>query len=418
MTEDVFEKKDRFFGVGTFDDPYPRLGELQAACPMHEGSLSGLFGTVGADNTIFPEDSYVTVLSFDEGDRVLKEPETFSSSWYHPSLGEVIGRTILEMDPPEHRRFRLLLQGAFSRREVERWESGFIRDILDRAIDRFAPLGHADLSQDFAFLYPIEVTAVAAGLPVSDLDAFYRFTAVLTNVAVSQEERLAASASLGEMIQELIDERRRDPQQDLISVLVQARLTDEEAAVSGSGARTLTDAEIVAFLRLLVPAGAQTTYRAMTNLLYGLLTHPDQLDAVRRDRSLIPQAVEEAVRWEVPLTFTARTVTTDTEVCGHAVRAGRQVEVSIGAANRDPQRWPDPERFDLFRAQKRHLGFGNGVHVCLGIHLARVELRCALEALLDRLPDIRLDPAAPPPSITGLGMRTAAHLPVVFTPAG
>lgn len=417
MSEDVFAKKDRFFGVGEFGELYPKLRELQAQCPVHEGSLSGLFGMVGADNTIFPEESYVTVLSFEEGDRILKEPATFSSSWYHPSLGEVIGRSILEMDPPEHRRFRLLLQGAFTRREVERWEGAFIRGILDRAIDRFAPLGRADLSQDFAFLYPIEVTAVAAGLPITDLEAFYRFTAVLTNVAVSQQERLAASAGLGEMIQQLIEDRRRAPKDDLISILVQARLTDNEAAEAGSNQRALTDEEIVAFMRLLVPAGAQTTYRAMTNLLYGLLTHPDQLDAVRQDRSLIPQAVEEAVRWEVPLTFTGRSVVADTQVCGHAVEKGRQVEVAIGAANHDPARWPEPEKFDIFRPQRRHLGFGNGVHVCLGIHLARVELRCALEALLDRLPDVRLDSAAPPPSITGLGMRTAAHLPVVFTPA-
>ncbi|MDV8070643.1 cytochrome P450 [Rhodococcus sp. IEGM 1366] len=419
MSEDVFEQKDRFFGVGRFDDPYPKLAELQKKCPVHEGSLSGLFGTVGAENTIFPEESYVTVTAFDEVDRILKSPKVFSSSWYHPSMGEIVGRSILEMDPPEHRRFRALLQVAFSKSAVEGWEEAFIRSILNRAVDRFAGRGHADLSQDFAFLYPIEVTATAAGLPVDDLDEFYRFTAVLTNVAVPAEDRLRASRGLGEMVQRLIDERRKDPREDLISVLVQARLTDEEAAEAeiGDGKRTLSDEEIVTFVRLLVPAGAQTTYRAMTNLLYGLLTHPGQLDALRADRSLIPQAVEEGIRWEVPLTYSGRTVTTGTEVCGRPVDAGSQVQVLLGAVNRDPQRWPDAEKFDIFRPPQRHLGFGTGVHVCLGINLARSELKCALEVLLDRLPDIRLDPDADPPSITGLGMRTAARLPVVFTPS-
>jgi cytochrome P450 len=417
VTSDVFELKDKFYGIGSFADPYPRLESLQGQCPAHRGSLSGLFGTVGPDNMGYPEESYVSVLSFDEAEKILKNPSTFSASWYHLLLGEIIGRTILEMDPPEHRRFRMLLQKAFSRREVERWEARFIGDILDRAIDGFAGAGRADLARDYAFHYPIAVTAAAAGLPVVDIDAFYCHTAVLTNQTSPLDERRRASAELGELIQRLIDERRRAPQDDLISVLVTARLTDEESAEAGSGSRELGDDEVVAFMRLLIPAGAQTTYRAMCNLLFGLLTNPEQLDAVRADRSLIAQAVEEGLRWEVPLLFAGRTVTADTEVCGHAVAAGEHVDVVLGAANHDPTRWPDPHRFDIFRPQQRHLGFGDGVHVCLGIHLARAELRLSLAKLLDRLPDLRLDPDAEPPSITGLGMRTAVRLPVVFTPA-
>jgi cytochrome P450 len=413
---DPFAVKDEMFGAGTVDDPYPRFGELQRRCPVVEGSLSGQFGVAGPDSLLFAEDDQYSVFGYDDIARVLKDTETFSSSWYRPSLGVVIGETILQMDPPRHHRFRMLLQPAFTKPEIERWETEFIRDIVNRYIDRFAAAGRADLSQDFAFHYPIEVTAVSAGLPVDHLDDFYRQTAMLTNVAIPAELRHQASRDLAALVQPLIDARRRDPGRDLISVLAHARLTDSEAEVGSEDERELSDPEIVAFLRLLVPAGAQTTYRALTTLLFGLLTHPEQLDAVREDRSLIPQAVEEGIRWEVPLTISGRVASKDVELSGCPIESGKVVNLAVGAANRDPSRWDRPDEFDIFRPARPHLGFGAGPHLCLGIHLARAELRIALESLLDRLDGLSLDPGQPAPRLTGLGMRTAPSLPVVFTP--
>jgi cytochrome P450 len=409
---DPFAVKDEMFGAGVIDDPYPRFGELQRQCPVAAGSVSSKFGVPGADTMLFAEEDQYAVFGYDDVARAFKDGETFSSSWYRPSLGEVIGETILEMDPPRHHRFRMLLQPAFTKPEIERWEADFIRDIVNRHIDRFAAAGRADLSKDFAFHYPIEVTAVSAGLPVDHLDDFYRQTAMLTNVAVPTELRHQASRDLAALVQPLIDARRRVPSRDLISVLVEARFTEAESEEE----RALSDDEIVAFLRLLVPAGAQTTYRALTTLLFGLLTHPDQLEAVRRDRSLIPQAVEEGVRWEVPLTISGRVATRDVELSGCPIEAGKVVNLAVGAANRDPSRWDRPDEFDIFRPARPHLGFGAGAHLCLGIHLARAELRTALESLLDRLEGLRLDPRQPAPQLTGLGMRTALALPVVFTP--
>ena len=354
------------------------------------------------------------MFGYDDIARVLKDAETFSSSWYRPSLGVVIGETILQMDPPRHHRFRMLLQPAFTKPEIERWETDFIRAIVNRYIDRFAGAGRADLSTDFAFHYPIEVTAVSAGLPVDHLDDFYRQTAMLTNVAIPAELRHRASRDLAALVQPLIDARRREPGRDLISVLARARITEAEAGSDGE--RELSDQEIVAFLRLLVPAGAQTTYRALTTLLFGLLTHPEQLDAVRQDRSLIPQTVEEGIRWEVPLTISGRIAGRDVELSGCPIEAGKVVNLAVGAANRDPSRWDRPDEFDIFRPPRPHLGFGAGPHLCLGIHLARAELRIAVESLLGRLDGLRLDPDAPAPELTGLGMRTAPSLPVAFTP--
>lgn len=408
--DDSFAAKDRLFGVGLVRDPHPRLRELYAECPVHEGSISGLFGVVGPDNFLTPDDTQVSVFGFEAVDRGFRDPVTLSSSYYQPLLGAVIGRTILEMDPPEHQRFRLLLQAAFSKKEMVRWEQEFVRDIVAHQLDRLAPRGRGDLAVDFAFHYPITVTATAAGLPVDDVATFYEQAALLTNVAVAEADRLRASEELGKIVQRLIDERRREPRGDLIGILVDAEI----ASAHGGEPERLRDDEIVAFLRLLVPAGAQTTYRTLTNLLFALLTHPEQLDAITRDRSLIPQAVEEGLRWEPPLLSFGRVATVDTEIAGCPVSAGTTVNLCVSHANRDPARWDAADEFDIFRPARAHLAFGQGNHVCLGIHFARMELRVALELILDRLPGLRLDPGADDVHIDGLASRTALRLPCVW----
>jgi cytochrome P450 len=399
---DPFEFKNQFFG-GAIEDFYPRMEEVQSLCPAHHGSISGLFGLAGIDTLLADEEHQVSVLSFALADQVLKDPSTYSSvPLYDRTLRSAIGETILGMDPPGHRRFRELIQPAFTRKEMERWEREFVVDIVNSYLAPLIPLGRADLATDFAFLYPIHVTAIAAGLPVDDFDVFYRDTALLTNVAITETQRLAAGERLGSLVLRLIAERRADPRADLISALIRAEFKEAPDAVH----QTLTDEEIVAFLRLLVPAGAQTTYRALSNLLFGLLTHQDQLDAVRADRSLIPQAVEESLRWEVPLTMVFRSATDDAVVAG--------CPVSVGVANHDPTRWDHPHEFDIFRPAQLHHGFGSGPHTCLGIHMARMELRVAVNTVLDLLPDLRLDPGEPVTAPHGVIQRGTYHLPVVW----
>jgi cytochrome P450 len=410
--DDAFAAKDRLLGIGLMRDPHPRLRELRDAAPVHAGSISGMFGMVGPDNYLIPDERQLSVFDYELVDRLFRDPATFSSSYYVPSLRKIIGRTILEMDPPDHQRYRSLLQGAFTKKEMVRWERDFVRDIVATRLAQLAPLGRGDLAADFAFHYPITVTAVAAGLPVDDVPTFYEQAALLTNVAVSEERRLQASRDLGALVQRLVDERRDAPRDDLISILVHARLPGTD----GGPPEQLTDDEIVAFLRLLVPAGAQTTYRTLTNLLYALLTHPEQLAALYADRSLIPRAVEEGLRWEPPLLSFGRNATVDTEIAGCPVAAGSTVNLCVAVANRDPRRWTDPDEFDLFRPPQTNLAFGQGNHICLGIHFARMELRVALEEILDTLPDLRLDPDAGDVSIEGLASRTAVRLPCVWQP--
>ncbi|MHB8342650.1 MAG: cytochrome P450, partial [Mycobacteriales bacterium] len=218
---------------------------------------------------------------------------------------------------------------------------------------------------------------------------------------------LAASAKLKEYFAGIVAVKRADPADDLISQLVQAEVEGHR----------LDDEEIYAFLRLLLPAGAETTFRSSGNLLFGLLSHPDQLAAVQADRALIPQAIEEALRWEPPLLFIMRRTNRDTVLGGVPVPRGATIGVALGAANRDPDRYPDPDRFDIFRDPRQHISFGAGPHLCLGTHLARLETRHVVDAVFDRLPNIRLEAAAGDPHIHGLTFRSPTHLPVRFDPS-
>jgi cytochrome P450 len=228
----------------------------------------------------------------------------------------------------------------------------------------------------------------------------------LLNVFYNWDRGIAASASLKAYFRGVLAERRREPRDDLISTLAHSEI---------DGTR-LTDDEIFAFLLLILPAGFETTYRATGNLLVGLLTEPTLLKRIRADRGMLPGAINEALRWEPPITSVMRTTTRECELAGIAIQPGATVNVSIAAANRDLARYPDPDRFDPTRTNIAHLTFGAGPHLCLGAHLARMEATVAVNALLDRLPDMRLDASEPTPTITGVALRSPAAVPIEFTP--
>ena len=403
---DAFAVFDESVGIGSVRDPYPAFHDLRSECPVQAGNLNDRFGLdepvdpllLGADVTPY------TVLSFDGVAAVLKDGETFSSSGYAQSMGLVMGHSILEMDEPEHHRYRSLVQQAFTRKAMERWETELVSPIVHGLIDEFAADGRAELVRRLFWPFPVHVIAGMLGLPADDLPEFHRRAVELISIAANIERGLSASQWLYDYFRSIIEQRRDEPRGDVISVLVGAELDGQR----------LTDDEIVAFLRLLLPAGAETTYRSSSNLMFGLLTHPDQLAALRGDRSLMPRAIEEGLRWEPPLTSIGRTATRDVEVDGVVIPAGSPVGVCMGAANRDPSKFERPDEFDMFRESKQHMAFAFGSHMCLGMHLARMETTVALNAVLDRLPDVRLDPDAEDVHITGLGFRAPSALPVLF----
>ena len=394
--------------AGDVRDPYPMLAGIRADTPVmevHFGTGSGRRS--GPDQQAPRITSLFTVASHELAQQVLTDSVQFSSAGYATTIGHVMGRTILEMDPPEHQRHRALVARAFRARVLDQWGDAIIGATISELIDAFAGDGHADLIPQLTFPFPVRVIARILGLPEADWPRFLRLSTELIAVMRNRDRAVAAGQELRGYFAEIIADRRRHTRDDLVSQLI-------EAEVDG---HRLSDDEIYPFLLLLLPAGAETTYRSSSNLLFGLLSDPTQLDAVRADRGLVSQAIEEALRWETPLLTVARTATQDVELGGVSIPEGGFVAVSLGAANRDPRRYPDPDSFDILREDKQHISFGDGAHKCLGMHLARLEMRVLLNAVLDRLPELRLDPAAEDPHIHGLIFRSPPNLPVRFDPA-
>jgi cytochrome P450 len=349
-------------------------------------------------------DAY-TVYRHDDVSHVLRDNVTFSSSTIRELMQFVMGPYVLVgLDEPEHKRHRSLVSQAFRQKTLAHWEDDLVQGIVQDLVDRFAGRGRAELVREFTFRFPVQVIAAILGIPHEDSAHFHELAVAVVNVAADPPRGLAASASLRDYLATIVEERRRDPKEDVVSDLVNAELEGER----------LDDEEIYSFLRLLLPAGAETTYRATGNFLFALLTNTDQLEAVRVDRSLMQQAVEETIRWESPLLITSRVATADTEVAGTPIPAGSEVIAHIGSANHDETRWDDAERYDMFRPAIPHISFGAGPHMCLGMHLARMEMRAAVEALLDRFPDLRLDPDGDDPHIHGERFRSPTSLPVLF----
>jgi cytochrome P450 len=403
---DAFAVFDEAAGIGQVGDIHPTFHEMRAECPVHAGAFTARFGLEGSleEAMIHPDATPYAVLSFDTVQQVLKDGETFSSSGYADSIGLVMGHSILEMDEPEHHQYRSLVQQAFTRKAMERWDRDLITPIVDGMIDDFVDRGEAELVRELLWPFPVHVIAGMLGLPQADLPMFHRKAVELITIATEIDRGLEASQWLYDYFAAIVAERRADPREDVISVLVQAEL---------DGVR-LTDEEIIAFLRLLLPAGAETTYRSSSNLMFGLLSNPDQLAALRDDRSLMQQAIEEGLRWEPPLTGIGRTAMRDVEVAGVKIPAGSPIQVEMGSANRDPARWENPDQFDIHRKMQPHMAFAFGPHMCLGIHLARMETTIAITKVLDRLPNVRLAPDADDVQISGLAFRAPNQLPVVF----
>jgi cytochrome P450 len=384
--------------AGDLRDPYPELAERREKAPIEKGHF-----IPDVPQEPGQPDTY-TIYSCELVSQVLRDNHHFSSQVYGEMMGPVMGHSILEMDEPEHKLHRALVSQAFRQKALARWEEELVGAVCDELIDRFAGRGRTDLIRQYTFPFPVQVIARILGLPREDYKQFQRWSIELISVGFDWDRGIAASHALRDYFKTIADQRRADPQDDLISDLCCAEIDGER----------LTDEEIFAFLRLLLPAGAETTYRSSSNLLFLLMTHPDQLDAVRNDRALMPQAIEEALRLEPPLLFIVRSALTDVELGGVTVPKDSIISVGIGAANHDPAKYPDPERFDIFRDVHQHIAFGFGPHMCLGMHLARMETRVALNHLFERLPNLRIDPAAEDPHIHGLMFRSPKELPVLF----
>lgn len=386
--------------AGYLKDPYPYFASKRGGAGVFPGTVMDYSKTPAS---LRPETQFAAV-SFEAVNQVFRDADSFNSRIYDVTIGLFIGPTILAMEGEKHRKHRNLVSSAFKRRSLAHWEPAVVRPVCTALIDEFVEAGTADLVADFTFEFPTRVISKLLGLPEEDLSWFRQRAMELISYTVNYERAFTASAELKEYFLAQMDKRKAHPTEDIIGDLVTAEVDGEK----------LTDEAIYSFLRLLLPAGLETTYRATSNLLYLLLTHPEQLAAVRADHNLIGAAIEEGLRYETPLTTVQRTAIRDTEIAGVPVPSGAVIDVCIGSANRDEARWERSEEFDIFRKWIPHITFAAGEHTCMGLHLARMEMRVAMECLLDRLAEITLITEGNP-HIYGQPFRSPRGLPVTFT---
>jgi cytochrome P450 len=382
-------------------DPYGYFAHMRKTAPVWRG--------VFMESELMPEelksDENWTLFDFESVFTAFREDEVFASEMYNQTIGLIFGPTILGMHGKQHHDHRSLVAKAFRQSALTQWEPEVIDPICDQLVDEFVNDGHADLVKAVTFEFPTRVTAALLGLPQEDLEMFRRLSFDLISIMDDLEAGFNASVELGTYFQDQVDQRRSTMTDDVIGDLVAAEIDGEK----------LTDEAIISFLRLLLPAGLETTYRSSGNLLYLLLTHPEQLEAVQRDRDLIPAAIEEGIRYETPLVLVARNTTRDVEMHGMTIPEGAAITLCMGSANRDEKRWTDPDRFDIHRQRRAHISFAGGIHSCLGMHLARVETRAMLNSLFDRVTDLQLVPSDDA-KIVGMPFRSPAKLPVTFRP--
>ncbi|MDF1848972.1 MAG: cytochrome P450 [Parvibaculaceae bacterium] len=377
-------------------DPVPYLHRLREEDPVHLSSHGFWFLT-----------------RYDDVQMVLRDAERFSSagaSWGSSNpmakdkekakeqggdvgkVGNLLRHSFNLSDPPVHTRLRGLVNQAFSRRAADHKRER-IEAVAGELSAAAKAKGTFDLVRDLGFHLPIIVASEIIGIPTEDREKFRRSfeEAGVLMMPIKNKEILergvAAARWQGQYLKDLVEARRRNPQDDLISHLIDA---EEE------GDR-LTAPEMMAAIATIFTAAGTTTERMISSGLFILLSHPDHFNALRDDRSLMDGALEEILRFHHPdqSTSTNRRATQDVELQGKVIKAGDSVRVSLGAANRDPARFPDPDRFDIRRSDNKHLSFGNGIHFCLGSALARSETEVMFNRVLDEMPGLSLVTEAP-----------------------
>lgn len=348
------------------------------------------------------------ISSFELASQALLDDEVFSSksnSPDYPGIGMVLGQTVVGMNGKEHLKHRNLITPALRPKALGAEFRQRARNTADRLIDTFIQSGSANLVPDFTFLYPLTVFVQILGLPEEDAGDFHRWGIDLTHIAADPERGLNGSACLAKYLDPVVKDKRDKPTGDLICRLIEAEVMGER----------MTDEEIISFLRLLITAGADTTYHLLGNVLHSLLNDADLLELVTTDRSKLEPLLWESLRWESPVQFVSRQTNKETEIGGVTIPDNTPVAILLGSANRDEEAFSRPEVFDIDRDQGKSLAFGFGRHYCAGADFGLTEATIGLNALLDRLQDLRFDPAADSVSkIRGVAFRGPSHLKVLF----
>jgi cytochrome P450 len=382
-------------------DPHPHYHRLRAQAPMYLTSFGAYLASRYDDCRMALRDrrfglDFVQGVTKRYGPGAVDEP-LFASIRY----------CLINLDPPDHTRLRSLFAKAFTTRTVEGMRPR-IQAIVDATLDRVAPRGNMDLMRDFCFHLPVTVICEMLGIPEEDHAGFIeragRIGSASDPTQLTRAELDAFNADLltqEAYFHELFERRLREPGDDLTSQLLQA----EEAGDK------LTKAELMSNIMLLFGAGHVTTINLMGNGILALHRNPEQLALLKRDPALMPNAIEELLRYDPSVQIIVRTALEELELGGVLLARGQAVICLLGAANRDPAAYPDPDRLDITRPNVRPLSFGSGIHFCLGAQLARIEMEIALNSLFSRLPNLRLDEPEKPNWRNILGIRGLETLP-------
>ncbi|WP_229051742.1 cytochrome P450 [Aeromicrobium sp. Leaf350] len=363
---------------GFVADPYPALAELRAGGSLrwHEPTGRWLATTHASVTQVLRNRAFGRLWTDHEPADVMEPFNTLHRN------------QLMENEPPEHTRMRRLLAGAFGRGHVERLRPG-IETLAAEMVDRLEP--RSDLLADFAEPFPVFVIADLLGFPRTDHELLRDWSQAIVHMYESDVDdatraaAVEASVSFAAYVREVVEHRRRTPGDDLVTDLVAAR---DDA--DGGGGQKLSDDELVATVVLLLNAGHEASVNTFGNGLVALLGHPEQEARVRSGEVEVATALEELIRFDAPLQLFERTATSDVEVDGQTVRAGEVVACLMGSANRDPEAFEHADAFDVSRDPNPHVGFGMGLHFCLGAPLARLELQISLRALLARYGSIEL----------------------------
>ena len=390
-------------------NPYPAYHALRETTPVWRSPFGRTFLTRYEDSSLLLRDRRLG--------KDYSEPEALIRRFGPTAMDEPavveLSHMMLMKDPPDHTRLRGLVSKVFTARKMEDMRAG-IQAITDRLLDKVAKQGEMDAIRDLAFPLPMLVICELLGIPEEDRARFVNATAsgaaLLNPVPPTRAELDQANEGTlasGAYFESLFALRRKEPRDDLLSLLVQAEEEGER----------LSPEELRANVSLLFAAGHETTVNLIGNGLWSLHTHPTQWAALRDDPSLIPNAIEEILRYECPVQAVARTVAEPIAFGDIEFQKGELVVALIGAANRDPSVFPDPDRLDVTRERLRPLSFGGGIHFCIGAQLARIEAEAVFSTLLRRMPDLTLPQRDTPQWRESFTLRGLTTLPATWTVA-
>jgi cytochrome P450 len=395
----------QLFGPEMQANPYPFYRKLREAHPVFR---------------VAELDAWI-VTSYEAVNAALRNPQLSSDRFPRlrqrlaskglDSLAQDRVRSMIHMDPPDHTRLRGLVSKAFTPKSVEAM-AGRIQEIVNDLLEAVKSQGQMDLIEDFAYPLPVTVIAEMLGVPTEDRARFKHWSDEVSvvlggDVAALSEKALrratTAREELADYFQDIVRQRRKNPGIDLISALTQA---EEEGG-------KLSEDELYSTVVLLLVAGNETTTNLIGNGMLALLRHPEEMQKIWESPSRVPAAVEEMLRFDSPVQLTTRMAKTDLEIQGTRIPKGDWLYLVVGAANRDPAQFPEPDRFDVARVENKHIGFGAGAHFCLGAPLARLEAQIAVSSLREHFPKLRLGEETVEYR-NNFNLRGLKSLPVIF----